>query len=166
MLDLRALRLEPGVVRRERIELTPEPFLLGGQRYQVVPPTLPVEVELQPSTSGLYLKLSFHAAIEGPCMRCLEPARLEVDVVAREYHEHSAAASGDEELTSEYLTTEELDIERWVRDAIALELPEQVLCDPDCAGLCPQCGQRLQAGVPHEHETQTDSRWDALKDLL
>jgi len=100
-------------------------------------------------------------------MRCLEPARLEVDVVAREYHEHGAAVEGDDELTSEYLSTEELDIERWVRDAIALELPAQVLCDPDCAGLCPHCGERLQAGVPHDcGEPQTDSRWDALKDLL
>jgi len=167
MLDLRGLRLEPGVVRRERIELTLDPFTLGGQRYEIVPPILPVEVELQPSTSGLYMKLSFHAAIEGPCMRCLEPARLEVDVVAREYHEHGAAVEGDDELTSEYLSTEELDIERWVRDAIALELPAQVLCDPDCAGLCPHCGERLHAGVPHDcGEPQTDSRWDALKDLL
>jgi len=76
-------------------------------------------------------------------------------------------AEGDDEMTSEYLSTEELDIERWVRDAIALELPAQVLCDPDCAGLCPHCGERLQAGVPHDcGEPQTDSRWDALKDLL
>ena len=54
-----------------------------------------------------------------------------------------------------------------MRDAIALELPAQVLCDADCAGLCPHCGERLQAGVPHDcGEPQTDSRWDALKDLL
>ena len=114
------------------------------------------------------MKLSFHAAVEGPCMRCLEPARLELDVVARRVPRARAPPrQGDEELTSEYLATEELDIERWVRDAIALELPAQVLCDPDCAGLCPHCGERLQAGVPHDcGEPQTDSRWDALKDLL
>jgi uncharacterized protein len=167
VLDLRALRLEPGTVRRERVELHLDPFLLGGQSYTVEPADLEVQVEIQPSTQGLYLKLAFHAAVTGPCMRCLEPARVEVDVAAREYHEPAAAREGDEELTSEYLAGEELDVERWARDAIALELPEKILCSPDCAGICPHCGARLEAGVEHAcAEEQPDSRWEKLRELL
>jgi len=161
MFDLRALRLEPGVVRRERIELTLEPFMLGGQRYEIVPSPLPVEVELQPSTSGLYMKLVFHAAIEGPCMRCLEPAALDLDVEAREVHQ---SRTDDPELQSPYVSEDELDIGRWAHDATILALPTRILCRPDCAGLCPICGESLNDN-PHQHEEATDPRWSALKDL-
>ena len=74
---------------------------------------------------------------------------------------------GEEELTSEYLVHEELDIERWVRDAIALELPAQVLCDAGLRRAVPALRRAAAGGVPHDcGEPQTDSRWDALKDLL
>ena len=39
----------------------------------------------------------------------------------------------------------------WARDAVALALPEKILCRPDCAGLCPECGKNLN-DEPHEHE--------------
>jgi uncharacterized protein len=52
-----------------------------------------------------------------------------------------------------------------VRDAIALALPEQILCRPDCAGLCPVCGKDLNV-EPHEHvEQELDPRWAALQQL-
>ena len=35
---------------------------------------------------------------------------------------------------------EVLDLGAWARDALALALPDQVLCRPDCAGLCAVCG--------------------------
>ena len=36
-----------------------------------------------------------------------------------------------------------LDLERWVRDALAEELPSQILCREDCRGLCVVCGANL-----------------------
>ena len=51
------------------------------------------------------------------------------------------------------------------RDAIALALPEQILCRTDCAGLCPTCGKDLNL-EPHEHEEEHgDPRWSALAAL-
>ncbi len=48
---------------------------------------------------------------------------------------------------------------------VALALPEQILCRPDCAGLCPVCGKNLNE-EPHEHpEEPADSRWEALNAL-
>jgi uncharacterized protein len=41
-----------------------------------------------------------------------------------------------------------------------------VLCRPDCAGLCPVCGEDLNAAGPdHAHEREPDPRWAALRDL-
>jgi len=60
---------------------------------------------------------------------------------------------------------ERADLSAWAHDAIALALPDKILCRPDCAGLCPVCGKDLNA-EPHEHELeQSDSRWAALESL-
>jgi uncharacterized protein len=58
-----------------------------------------------------------------------------------------------------------LDLSGWARDALALALPDKILHDPDCAGLCPVCGKDLNV-EPHTHEdVHTDPRWDALESL-
>jgi len=105
--------------------------------------------------------------VHGPCMRCLEDAQLEVRAAAEEYHDHGAAARGDEELASEYLHDMQLDLEAWARDTLAEALPEKILCSADCAGLCALCGERLQPGDDHAcAEPEPDTRWEKLRELL
>ena len=69
-------------------------------------------------------------------------------IQAREYQ---AASPDDEELTTPYLVDDRLDVSAWARDAVALALPDKILCRPDCAGLCPECGKNLN-DEPHEHD--------------
>jgi uncharacterized protein len=96
-------------------------------------------------------------------MRCLEDAAVAIDVDAREYHDLDA--SGDDELVSEYVADGVVQLEAWARDAVALALPDPVLCRPDCAGLCPVCGKNLNR-EPHTHEAATvDPRWAALEGM-
>jgi uncharacterized protein len=162
-LDLRRLRLRPGEVRRERLDVELEPFLLGGQRYAAAPATIPVEVELSQPGSATMIDLRVHARLIGPCMRCLGHAELEADVAAREFHDPDARP-GDE-LRSDYVVEGSLQLGAWARDAVALEIPDQILCRPDCAGLCPVCGKDLNV-EPHEHvEEELDPRWAALAEL-
>ena len=162
-VDLRALRLRPGEVRRETYDVEVEPFVLGGQRYESMPGTIPVELEIsQPSGATLFdLRLRVH--LSGACMRCLGFAEIEREVIAREFHDPDAAPA--DELYSDYVTNDRLLLGAWVRDAIALELPDQILCRPDCAGLCPVCGKDLNV-EPHEHEEEHgDPRWAVLAEL-
>ena len=73
---------------------------------------------------------------------------------------------GGEELSSPYVEGEVLDLRGWARDALALALPNQLLCRPDCAGLCPVCGEDLNvAGPEHQHEPEPDPRWAKLREL-
>jgi uncharacterized protein len=73
---------------------------------------------------------------------------------------------GGDEMTSPYVNADdELDLQAWARDALVLELPAQILHDPDCAGLCPVCGKDLNV-EPHEHEKPPDPRWSKLRELL
>ena len=98
-------------------------------------------------------------------MRCLVPARYGFQVDAREVHQ---PGSGDEELESPYVDGDELDISGWAHDAIALAIPQALLCRPDCAGLCPECGIPLNDVEPgsHVHEKAPDPRWDKLRELM
>jgi uncharacterized protein len=97
-------------------------------------------------------------------MRCLEDAVLEAAVDAREVAQENTE---DEELLSPYVVDDELDLGRWAHDAALLAIPTQFLCRPDCAGLCPVCGESLNDADPadHEHESSVDPRWAKLKEL-
>src|ERR687892_771085 len=162
-IDLRRLRLRPGEVRRERVDVELEPFLLGGQRYEAHPETIPVEVEITRASGATVFDLRLHAKLAGPCMRCLGYAEVEVDTKAQEFHDPAAAPA--DALRSDYVVEDQLEVGTWARDAIALALPEQILCRADCAGLCPVCGKDLNV-EPHEHvEERSDPRWAALAEL-
>ncbi|HEX6664510.1 MAG TPA: DUF177 domain-containing protein [Gaiellaceae bacterium] len=161
--NLRQVRLRPGEEYRDEVEVELEPFELGGERYLPVPDRLPAELAITKASTGTVFQLGFNARLHGPCYRCLGDAVLEVPIAAREYQ--ATNPDGSEELRTPYLKDDQLDLSGWARDAIALALPDKILCRADCAGLCPVCGRNLN-DEPHEHETEaTDSRWAALESL-
>jgi uncharacterized protein len=162
-LDLRTLRLRPGEVRTQTLEAELDPFVLGGQRYEAIPGTTPVELQLSQASGATVFDMALDVRLSGPCMRCLGFAEVERHVRAREFHDFDAPAS--DELHSDYVVDDHLQLSEWARDAVALELPEQILCREDCAGLCPVCGKDLNE-EPHEHlEREPDPRWAALEGL-
>ena len=139
------------------------PLTLGGVLYDATPSTVPAELVVQRAQTGDIFRLRFATRVEGPCMRCLGPAGVDVVVDAQEYESSDPAAA--EELRSEYVRDGELDVGAWAHDQVALNLPEPILCRPDCAGLCPVCGRNLNDD-PHEHdEVVVDPRWAALEAL-
>ena len=160
---LRKLRLRPGEEHRDEVPIQLEPFDLGGERYLPVPAEAPSELTISRATGGDVFRLRFETRLHGPCVRCLEDAVATIDVDAHEYH--SGGDGADEQLRSAYIVDDRLELSVWARDAIALELPEQILCRPDCAGLCPVCGVNLNV-EPHEHpDERGDPRWDTLAEL-
>lgn len=161
--DLGRLRLTTGEGRRLDVDVTIEPFVLGGDRYLVTPELIPARIDVSKTTgNGYALRLRFEASLGGPCMRCLEPATPTFQVDAREV---SQPGQG-EELESPYLEDDVLDVAAWARDALALSLPDKILCRADCAGLCAVCGADLnEAGPEHHHEREPDPRWAKLSEL-
>jgi uncharacterized protein len=160
--SLRRARLRPGEEHREALDVELSPFEFGGERYVPVPEQVPAELVITRATTGTVFTLAFTARLHGPCYRCLGDAGLEVPIHAREYQ---AQSPDDEELTTPYLTDDNLDVSAWARDAVALALPDKILCRPDCAGLCGECGKNLN-DEPHEHEqADSDPRWAALEGL-
>jgi uncharacterized protein len=164
VFELERLGLRSGEGRRLDLHVGVEGLSFGGSRYDVSPRPLPVRLDVSRTTgSGYALRLRFSATVSGPCMRCLEPASPTFDVDAREVSQ----PGGGDELSSPYVAEGgELDLAAWTHDALSLAVPEQILCRPDCAGLCPECGADLnQAGPEHHHERPPDSRWAKLSEL-
>jgi uncharacterized protein len=127
-----------------------------------VPAKVPAELAITRASTGTVLELGFATRLHGPCYRCLDDAVLELPIKAREYQ---AESPDDDELTTPYLAESTLQVSDWARDAVALALPEKILCRPDCAGLCPECGKNLN-DEPHVHEEEAaDPRWAALESL-
>jgi uncharacterized protein len=159
--DLAGLKLSPGEGRHLDLEVALGEFDFSDERY-ATPATVPVRLDVSRMVGGGHsLRLRFESQISGPCMRCLEAAAPVTEVDAREVDQ----PGGGEELTSPYVDGDELDLRAWARDAYALALPAQVLCRPECLGLCPQCGVNLNADPDHAHEAAPDSRWAKLREL-
>jgi uncharacterized protein len=160
--DIGALRLSSGEGRRLELEVPVDGFEFGGQRYAIPGEQVDAVVDVSHTTNGYSLRLRFTTELEGPCVRCLEPAGQNVEVDAREVDQ----PGGGEELSSPYLEGDELDVRAWARDALALALPTRIVCREDCLGLCAVCGENLnEAGPDHAHEREPDPRWAALREL-
>jgi uncharacterized protein len=164
LFELAPLGLSSGEGRRFDLHTAIAPFDYGGQSYTVEPSLVPVRLDVSRTTgNGWALRLRFAVELSGPCMRCLDPASPEIAVDAFEVQQ---PGSRDEELTSPYVGDDgELDLAAWARDALALSLPAQITCRPDCAGLCAQCGANLNDEPDHAHEAEPDPRWSKLSEI-
>jgi uncharacterized protein len=160
--NLRQVKLQPGEEYRDEVEVELPAFEFGGERYVPVPEQVPAELVVVRANTGMVFTLAFTVRLHGPCYRCLGDAVLNVPIRVREYQ---ATSPDDDELTTPYVVDERLDLSGWARDAVALALPDKILCRPDCAGLCPECGKNLNE-EPHSHEEEhRDPRWAALETL-
>jgi uncharacterized protein len=135
-----------------------------------IPQGAPIELDLrlESATEGVFVSGSAHAELVGECARCLEPITDEVTAQLGELFAYPDSATV---ATTEYdevsrVVDDLIDTEQMVRDAVLLGLPLAPLCQEDCRGLCPECGERwAELGPQHTHET-LDSRWAALQGRL
>ena len=164
--SLRQVKLRPGEEHRESLEIELPAFEFGGQRYIPVPEKVTADFVINRANTGTVFSIAFDVRLHGPCYRCLGDAVLDLALHAREYEaEQPSNEPGDDQLATPYLENGNLDLSSWARDVVALALPDKILCRPDCAGLCPQCGKNLN-DEPHTHEESvSDSRWAALEAL-
>jgi uncharacterized protein len=165
MIDLEALGLRSGQGERIDMEISPEAPVLGGERLGLETDPISVRIDISRTSSGFALRLRSEAVVLGTCARCLGPARLALDLDAREV-EQAGVDPGDE-LTSPYVEDALLDPQAWLHDALVLAIPERLICRPDCAGLCAICGISLNdvAAGSHVHDRPADPRFAKLRDL-
>lgn len=167
VLDTRELGRRPGSQRE--VSLTEAAPAELGIEVLTVPEGSPIQLDLRLEAvmEGVLVTGSAQADLVGECVRCLEAIEDNVEVHFQELfvYEDQAHAESDEELDVRRLEGDLIDLESLLRDAVVLALPFQPLCSEDCAGLCPECGERLADDPDHEHADPIDPRWSALTDL-
>ncbi|MFI6867205.1 YceD family protein [Nocardia sp. NPDC050406] len=167
VLDVRSLGRAPGSMKEVHRNLTTEAKI--GLEMVGIPVGAQVEMDLvlQSVSEGVLVTGTVYAPIDGECSRCLEPFtdELELQITELFAYPDSATEQTTEEDEIHRLIDDMIDLEPVVIDAVGLELPLQPLCQPDCAGLCPECGVRMAiAGSGHGHEI-LDPRWAKLANL-
>nr|WP_239081610.1 DUF177 domain-containing protein [Streptomyces sp. SID9727] len=143
-----------------------------------VPEGAPVQLDLRLESvmEGVLVTGTARATVEGECVRCLEPLSREVEADFQEMfsypdaddrnHGKPADPVDDAEDDEDRLFLEDglFDLEPVLRDAVVLALPMQPVCKESCAGLCSECGVRLDENPGHHHDA-VDARWAALQGL-
>jgi uncharacterized protein len=140
-------------------------------------PLLPLEgtVTLMRTSQGVLVTGRLRTRLQVECRRCLEPFEADVEFDLEEEFlpvvligdapiDSVPAEDIDEALLidSDHI----LDLSEVVRQALWLALPEQEVCRPDCAGLCPRCGGNRNLGECQCDAEPIDPRWAALQAML
>ena len=110
------------------------------------------------------LTLSYSGDLVFECHRCLN----DVNINLQNTVERVLVTALEPEETEEFILIKDgvLDLIPVLEEDITLNLPLQILCNEDCAGLCPQCGKDLNKGMCECDETKIDPRLEALKNLF
>jgi uncharacterized protein len=134
--------------------------------------TEPIEgrVEIARTNRGVLVEARLHAAIGGSCARCLRDVEIPIDVVIAEEAlptlDLASGAALDRAVEPDVARLNdhhELDLTALVAEAISLAEPIAPLCEPDCPGLCPTCGERLGSGHVAHPDDDVDPRLEALR---
>ncbi len=101
-------------------------------------------LRLSRMSEGILVQGQLQTALEGECRRCLTPLAVPITLNIEELYSTHASKSG----TSQFWVDDDaiLDLTPLLREEAIIGTPLAPLCRPDCAGLCPQCGQNLNEG--------------------
>lgn len=113
----------------------------------------PVRLELFLDRNGTQVRVTGRAVarLETQCHRCAEPCELPLDAEIETCFqpatdEDPVVLPEDEEAFGlSHYEGDLLDLGPLLRDGLLLAVPMVHLCRPDCAGLCPDCGNRRPA---------------------
>ena len=120
-------------------------------------------------------QITFRGRVEGEaedsCGRCLKPVVTRIESTFLVLADRRGSDEPDDEVALEqegsviYHDGLEVDLGPSIREAIIVEVPQVVLCRPDCRGLCPICGKDRNVAPCACNPDQGDPRWAALDSL-
>jgi uncharacterized protein len=160
VISVRDIVRKPGQMR-EVYETAPFGEKIG-EGLAVVLPEQPVDLVLRLESvhEGILATGTAGVTALATCARCLTEFDLDIDVDFLELFTYDGASESD------YLVVDEtVDMYAVVRDAVVLALPFQPVDRPDCSGLDPETGERLEPGTDLVPEETIDPRWAALQEF-
>lgn len=117
------------------------------------------ELRFSRNSRGILIQGTLQSRVVGECARCLTPIPIPVTLGIEELFSHPPSADFPYSVDD----TGILDLAPLLREEAILAMPMGVLCRPDCAGLCPTCGQDLNQGACDCPPDDIDPRWAMLR---
>jgi uncharacterized protein len=124
-------------------------------------------------TQGVLADCQFETTMKLECGRCLEPVAVPVSGRFQEdfavaFDVRTGAPLGDSPDDDAFTidANHYLNLGEAIRQNVLMAAPLQPLCRPDCAGLCPRCGQNLNERACGCETALADSPFHALQQLL
>lgn len=128
-----------------------------------------IKVGLDKSLHQILLQAKMWAEGEFVCDRCLDNFIWQMDkkysIVYIQGDRSTIDLKKEEEIQVLSADTNYIDLDEDVRQYILLAIPQKLLCQEDCLGICPICGVNRNNESCTCDAQVTDSRWDALKKL-
>lgn len=142
--------------------------------FQVVAPVRG-RLRLMRGPAGILVEGRISTTLNLGCSRCLEPVELPIDVEISEHFRPTVTIPGaapvladpdeEDEAITEIDERQMMDLSGVIWQNIELALPASVLCRPDCAGLCAQCGANRNQETC-DCQPPVDPRWTDLARLI
>lgn len=118
-------------------------------------------LHLSRTSRGILVQGEVETRFAGQCARCLDDTQVSLVVPIEELFVFPPEPSAEFTVSDDGI----LDIAPLLREEIVTNTPIGILCKPDCAGLCPICGQNLNDGPCDCEREDIDPRLAALKTL-
>lgn len=142
-----------------------EPFALdvlhvGDESFELIEPAA-VDVTVDNAGTGIVAFGSVHARTTATCSRCLIEFELPIRGEVEGFYVTADAAGESDEDAERILRDGSIDLAPAMVAALVIEAPFAPLHDPECEGLCPDCGADLNSescecasepGEPHPFE--------------
>lgn len=144
-ISIRSLLLRPDESRNVSSEIDTETAQSYGLPCQA---PLTVEGVLENRASVLMFRYTLRCTLLLECDRCLSAVTRPVE---EQFTHVIVTETASEQNDAEYLLAPDamLDLAEVALTDLRLSLPTKTLCQPDCKGICPVCGQNRNAGECH-----------------
>lgn len=148
-----------------------ELFLEEGRLRLLEPPTVSGQIRTEGRRAHVRGRVAARVQVE--CDRCLKPVEFPVDstfkleyVSVEDYQAQQAIELTEDDLDLSVFDGEIIDIDELVTEELLLAVPDHVLCQDDCKGLCPNCGADRNQAECGCKTAEVDPRWAGLKELV
>lgn len=128
--------------------------------------TAPVDVkgEVENLGNGIFQVTGFiKSIVEDCCYRCLCPTEVKLNIGFNIKFSDVSVKAEEEDIFELYC--DDIDLTPYVINEIVLNWPGQILCIPECKGLCPHCGANLNTNGCSCKDDYIDPRLSILKQL-
>lgn len=160
-IEVKDILKSEGLSKKIKAEVELEPLVFREEALDLK--LVEIDLDLTNVGLGVLVKGKVRGVLIASCTRCLDKFEHPLIVHLEELFTKGKVGGEKEKLV---IANEKIDIGPLIDQSIILGIPIKLLCQDDCKGLCPSCGQNLNKEPCVCKEIPIDIRWTKLKDYF